>query len=95
MAHVLVKNLSANMFGQAVHLVSTVALVPLYLAAWGVDLYGEWLVLIALPAYFMATADAGFVPVSGNDMTIKFAQGRRGEMISIFQSAWVDRKSVV
>jgi O-antigen/teichoic acid export membrane protein len=89
MAHVLVKNLSANSFGQVVHVINNVLLVPLYLASWGVERYGEWLVLVAVPAYFMATADAGFVPVCGNDMTMEFARGRRGEVLKIFQSGWI------
>lgn len=89
MAHVLVKNVSANAFGQVVHVVNNLALVPLYLACWGVNLYGEWLVLIAVPAYFMTTADAGFVPVCGNDMTMEFARGRRDEVKRIFQSGWL------
>ena len=89
MAHVLIKNLSANVFGQCVNVANTFFLVPLFLSRWGVTVYGEWLVLIALPAYFMATADAGFVPVSGNDMTIKYAQGERAQVVSIFQSTWI------
>lgn len=89
MAHVLVKNFSANTFGYIVLTVSTLALVPLYLTHWGVHLYGEWLVVSALPTYFMATADAGLVPVAGNDMTIKLAQGRRDEVIATFQSSWL------
>jgi O-antigen/teichoic acid export membrane protein len=89
MAHVLIKNFSANVFGQCVNVANTFFLVPLFLSRWGVTVYGEWLVLIALPAYFMATADAGFVPVSGNDMTIKYAQGERARVVSIFQSTWI------
>lgn len=89
MAHVLLKNFSANAFGQAVNIVNTVVLVPFYLTSWSPSLYGAWLVLLALPAYFTATADAGFIPVSGNDMTMKFAQGRRDEVLSIYQSSWL------
>ncbi|MEI7805978.1 MAG: hypothetical protein WCI56_11675 [Hyphomicrobiales bacterium] len=89
MAHVLVKNLSANAFGQFVNLANTVFLVPLYLATWGVELYGEWLVLVALPAYFLATADGGFMPVAANEMSIKMAQDRRDEVLRIYHSTWL------
>lgn len=89
MAHILIKNFTATAFGQVVRLLGAFALVPLFLATWGVELYGEWLVLLALPTYFTQTADAGFIPVSGNEMTIRYASGQRDEVIGLFQSTWV------
>lgn len=89
MAHVLVKNISVNIFGQVVNVVGQVGLLPLFLSAWDVRLYGEWLVLLALPTYFSAVADAGLTQVSANDMTIKFARNHQGTILEVFQSAWL------
>jgi O-antigen/teichoic acid export membrane protein len=89
MAHVLVKNISVNVFGQVVNIVGQVGLLPLFLTSWNVGLYGEWLVLLALPTYFSAMADAGLTQVSANDMTIKFAQDRQSDVVEVFQSAWL------
>ncbi len=89
MAHILVKNLYASAFGQVVNVISQVSLLPLYLISWDVRLYGEWIVLLALPTYFSTLADIGLTQVSANDMTIKFAQGHRDKSLEIFQSAWL------
>ena len=89
MAHILVKNISANVFAQIVNSITTFVLVPLYLSIWGVQLYGIWLVLVAIPTMFAATADAGFVPVTGNDIAMRLARGKHDEVISLFQSSWL------
>jgi O-antigen/teichoic acid export membrane protein len=89
MAHVLIKNFSANVFGQIVHAATIFLLVPIYLTAWGVEVYGTWLVLLAVPAMFASTADAGLLPVAGNEMTNRFAQGKREDVVRLFQSSWI------
>jgi O-antigen/teichoic acid export membrane protein len=87
--HVIIKNIAASGAGQLVHVINNIGLLPVFLFAWGVERYGEWLVLVALPIYFSVIGDIGLTQVSGNDMTIKFAQDRRKELIKVFQSAWL------
>ena len=41
----------ASGFGFSVNLVSQVALVPILLFFWGQELFGEWVILSAVPAY--------------------------------------------
>lgn len=52
---------------------------------WGPELYGEWLVLSAIPTYLMLT-DMGFGNVAGSDMTIRVNAGDRIGAIETFQS---------
>jgi O-antigen/teichoic acid export membrane protein len=89
MAHILVKNLSVNVFGQIVNIVGQVVLLPLFLHTWQVRLYGEWLVLLALPTYFSPLADVGITNVAANDMTIQFAKDHRHQVLEVFQSVWL------
>jgi O-antigen/teichoic acid export membrane protein len=89
MAHVIFKNLAATGAGHVVHVINSIVLLPVFLATWGVSRYGEWLVLIALPTYFSVVGDIGLTQVTGNDMTIKFAQNRRNELVKVFQSTWL------
>lgn len=68
-------------------LVVQLAGVPLYLAWWGVDLYGEWLILIAIPAY-LALGDLGFTSATAHAMTMESAAGKRDEALRSFRTTW-------
>jgi len=46
----LLQGLGAQGFSKAVHIVIRLSEVPLLLAFWGTQLYGEWLMLSAIPA---------------------------------------------
>src|SRR5690606_32932144 len=59
--------------------------VPVLLHAWGAQLYGEWLILFAIPAY-LAMTDLGFSQSAGNDMTARVARGDRVGALAVFQS---------
>lgn len=62
--------------------------VPVFLHYWGAQLYGEWLVLSAVPVYIGFT-DFGIGNVAGNEMTMRVAMGERDSALSVFQSAWL------
>ncbi len=61
--------------------------VPVFLHFWGPKLYGEWLVLSAIPIYLGLT-DFGFGSVAANEMTMQMARGERTAALEVFQSAW-------
>lgn len=74
--------LAAQTYSQAVTIGTQLISVPVLLAAWGVDQYGVWLLISAIPAY-LALADLGFAQVGGSDMTMRLARGdREGALIS-------------
>ncbi|MDR3572356.1 MAG: hypothetical protein P4L50_00705 [Anaerolineaceae bacterium] len=62
--------------------------VPVFLHFWGPKLYGEWLVLSAIPIYLGLT-DFGFGCVAANDMTMQVARGEKSAALEVFQSTWV------
>jgi O-antigen/teichoic acid export membrane protein len=47
--------IGANFLGQLINMASRILLVPLFLVAWGADLYGEWLLLSSMVAYLSLT----------------------------------------
>jgi len=51
----LKKGFSANSFGFFVNLFIQVFTIPVLILYWGVDLYGEWLIISAIPAYLNFT----------------------------------------
>jgi O-antigen/teichoic acid export membrane protein len=81
----LVKGFSANVYGQAVSVCIQLFGVPILLHFWGPRLYGEWLILSAVPVY-LSISDLGFAQSAGNDMTQKVARGDREGALSVFQS---------
>lgn len=83
----LIRGLSANGSGRLITAFIQLISVPLFLYVWGVELYGEWLLLSAIPAYF-AISDLGFANVGGNEMVMSEASGDRRRTITIFQSVW-------
>ena len=89
----LLRNLGANAYGQLITVVIQLASVPLYLHYWGVELYGEWLILSAIPAY-LALSDIGFASVAANDMTMRVANGDRRGALGVYQSIWIFISSV-
>lgn len=51
----LLKGIGANFLGQLINIASRIVLVPLFLLAWGADIYGEWLLLSSMVAYLSLT----------------------------------------
>ena len=82
------KGLGAQGFGQAVNLFIRLAEVPLFLAFWGPERYGEWLMVAAIPAY-LAMADGGFTGATQREMTMRMGAGDRQGALAVFQSTWV------
>lgn len=68
----LCQGIGANFLGQIINTVSRIVLVPLFLLAWGADIYGEWLLLSSMVAY-LALTDMGGAVYIGNRMTQAFA----------------------
>jgi O-antigen/teichoic acid export membrane protein len=65
--------------------VTQLAGVPILLHFWGTQLYGEWLILFAIPAYLSMT-DLGFSQSAANDMTQRVARGDHSGALHVFQS---------
>ncbi len=81
----IVGAIGSNLYGFTVTLVSQVATVPVLLGAWGPALYGEWLMVSAVPAY-LAMSDFGLGTVLGNEMTISAGRGDKRAALSSFAS---------
>jgi len=81
----LLGNLGANSLGKGLNILSQILLVPLFLKFWGVELYGEWLILSTIPAY-LVISDFGLGHASANEMAIKVSQGLQNKALEIFQA---------
>ena len=81
----ILHGLGANAYVQLVIIIIQLAGVPILLHAWGTQLYGEWLILAAIPTYLSMT-DLGFSQSAGNDMTARMARGDVAGALAVFQS---------
>src|SRR5215203_3943853 len=71
--HRFLKGLGASSIGQVINLATKVLLPPLFLRAWGADVYGEWLVLSSFVTYLSLT-DMGGQYYIVNRLTQAYAQ---------------------
>lgn len=83
----IARGLAANMGGVGLLLVTQVVSVPVLLSAWGVAVYGEWLVLSAVPTY-VALSDLSFSSVAGNLMIMHEAAGDRNATVTLGRRLW-------
>ena len=84
----LVRGFGANAFGNVLTILIQLVSVPVFLRFWGTQVYGEWLVLSAVP-YYVAMSDLGFGSVAATRMTMEVARDDRSGAVTTFQSAWV------
>ena len=60
--------------------------VPLFLATWGPERYGVWLMLNTVPVY-LGLSDLGFTGVAANRINMMIAAGNQKRAVACFQSA--------
>ena len=70
----LLAGFSATAVGPVITALVQIVSVPAFLSAWGPSIYGEGLIMTAVPTYLSIT-DIGFGSVAGNDMTMRVAPG--------------------
>lgn len=81
----LIGTFGASALGPLVTILVQLVNVPVMLHYWGAHLYGEWLLISAIPAYLVLT-DLGFGTAAGSDMTMRVNAGDSEGAIEIFQS---------
>jgi O-antigen/teichoic acid export membrane protein len=81
----LLKGFGASLYGQVVVVAIQLAGVPILLSHWHASLYGEWLILFAIPAY-LSLGDLGFSLSAANDMTARVGREDRAGALTVFQS---------
>lgn len=81
----LFRGIGAQFLGQLINTVSRIVLVPLFLLAWGADLYGEWLLLSSLVAY-LSLSEMGAQLYIVNRMTQAYAHRDNDQFCKILHT---------
>ncbi len=61
--------------------------VPVFLTFWSKPLYGDWLIVSAIPSY-LSFSNIGFGSVAGNEMTMLMGRKDEAGALRVFQSCW-------
>ena len=61
--------------------------VPVFLHFWSMSLYGDWLLVNAIPSY-LSFSNIGFGSVAGNEMTMMMGRKDQEGALRVFQSCW-------
>jgi O-antigen/teichoic acid export membrane protein len=83
------RNCVAGSLGRAIAALTPIVVVPLMIRTWGLHVYGEWLILTAIPSYIMLCPDFGLAGAVVNQMAIATAAGNRRDAISLYRTSWV------
>ncbi len=78
-----ISNWISRLAGTIIQLVQ----VPVLLHFWSVPLYGDWLLVNAIPAY-LGFSNIGFGSVAGNEMTMLMGRKDQQGALRVFQSCW-------
>lgn len=84
----LSRGAGAQVYGQGVQMFIRLAEVPLLLSFWSPELYGEWLILSAIPAY-LSMGDIGFSTTAAREMTMLNSANDKEGTLRVFQSTWI------
>lgn len=84
----LLNGVAADSISQLSQMFIRFAEVPLLLYFWGVHLFGEWLIITALPIY-LAISDFGLTHVAARQVVMQVANGDKDEALATYQSSAV------
>ncbi|WP_116083162.1 hypothetical protein [Tropicimonas sp. IMCC34011] len=84
----LKRTLGAQVYGQAVTVAVQVGLLPILIASWGVEVFGVWAVMTAIPAA-LSLADFGFTSAGKTDMALRVSAGDRDGAVETYHSVFV------
>ena len=76
-------NWVSRLAGSVIQLVQ----VPVFLHFWSLALYGDWLLVNAIPSY-LSFSNIGFGSVAGNEMTMLMGRKDQDGALCVFQSCW-------
>ena len=82
----VVAGVAAHFYAQGVTILTQLATLPIFLARWSTEQYGQWIMLSAVPIY-LTVADFGIVTAAGNMMSMHNARNETAEVNRVFHSS--------
>ena len=83
----LILGFTANWISRLAGTIIQLIQVPVFLHFWSVPLYGDWLLVNAIPTY-LGFSNIGFGSVAANEMTMLMGRKDQQGALRVFQSCW-------
>ena len=83
----LILGFVSNWIGRLAGSIIQLIQVPVFLHYWSLPLYGDWLLVNAIPSY-LSFSNIGFGSVAGNEMTMLMGRKDQEGALRVFQSCW-------
>ena len=83
----LLLGFASNWFSKLAGTIITLVQVYVFFHFWATNVYGDWLIVNAIPSY-LAFSSIGFGNVASNEMTMLNSAGDREGALRVFQSCW-------
>ncbi len=83
----MVSAVSGNVLYQVINLIVQIVGVPLFLQHWGVDYYGEWIILFTIPGY-IAISDLGLGTAATTEMSMMLERGELKEINTLLRNTF-------
>ncbi|KQS93230.1 hypothetical protein [Chryseobacterium sp. Leaf394] len=71
----IVKNIISKFFGLGVNLINQIALIPLFITFWGVEKYGDWIIISTIMSFF-SMSNVGFNDVMANKFIVAHTENK-------------------
>jgi O-antigen/teichoic acid export membrane protein len=84
----LIRGAQGQLASHAARVIVQVGTVSALTAAWGLNLYGDWLILAAIPVY-LTFSETGLFAAASNDMIMRVARDDREGALQVFQATSV------
>ena len=78
---------ASNWVSKLASTITQLVQVPLFFHLWAASVYGNWLIVSAIPTY-LTFSSIGFGNVASNEMTMLNSAGDREGALGVFQSCW-------
>jgi O-antigen/teichoic acid export membrane protein len=78
---------ASNWVGKLTGTIIQLVQVPIFFHFWATSVYGDWLIVSAIPTY-LTFSSIGFGNVASNEMTMRNSAGDREGALRVFQSCW-------
>jgi O-antigen/teichoic acid export membrane protein len=78
---------ASNWVGKLASTITQLVQVPLFFHFWAASVYGNWLIVSAIPTY-LTFSSIGFGNVASSEMTMLNSAGDREGALRVFQSCW-------
>jgi len=78
---------ASNWIGKLASTIIQLVQVPVFFHFWAASVYGNWLIVSAIPTY-LTFSSIGFGNVASNEMTMLNSVGDREGALRVFQSCW-------